>query len=133
MSAIAQKSGITLLYHNHAEEFAMLDDKLVIEHLDEVLDPQIGFETDVYYVKLQNSDPCAYLRSHPHRIRAVHLKQIDTKGENVDLADGMLDMAEIIRSAPGATDFILEHAEFTGTIAESLRRNAAFLKALQVP
>ena len=37
LSAIAQKSGIALLYHNHAEEFAMLDDKLNIHNVEKYL------------------------------------------------------------------------------------------------
>lgn len=130
LSAIAQQEGITLLYHNHAPEFVELDGKLIIDRLEEALDPNIYFEHDVFFAKQQGCDVYAYLRAHEARIRTVHLKQISASGENVDLPDGILDMAEVIRCTPQATDYILEQATFPEGIPQSLRRNAAYLKSL---
>ena len=84
----------------------------------------------MFFSRQQNCDVYAYLRNHSDRVRTVHLKQIDAQGENVDLADGILDMAQVIRCAPKATDYILEQASFKEGIPQSLRRNAEFLKAL---
>lgn len=130
LAPIAQQAGITLLYHNHGAEFADMNGKLVIDRLEEALDPGIFFEHDVFFSRQQSCDVYAYLRAHADRIRTVHLKQISTDGENVDLPDGIIDMAEVVRSANSATDFILEQAAFKNSIPESLRRNAEFLKAL---
>ena len=130
LSDIAQKAGITLLYHNHAPEFVDMEGKLVIDRLAEALDPRIFFEHDVFFAHQQNCDVYAYLRAHADRVRTVHLKQIDASGENVDLPDGILDMAEVIRCAAQATDFILEQASFKEGIPQSLARNAAFMKTL---
>ena len=130
LSAIAQKEGITLLYHNHAAEFACMDGKLVIDRLDECFDPKIGFEHDVFFARQQGCDVYEYLRTHAHRVRTVHLKQISESGENVDLPDGVIDMAEVIRSAPYATDYILEQSSFPVSIMESLQKNAQYLKSL---
>ena len=105
LSTIAAREGITLLYHNHAHEFVQVDGRLIIDRLDEVLDPAIGFEHDVFFSRQQGC-------------------------ENVDLPDGMIDMAEVIRSAPYATDYILEQSSFPVSILESLRRNAEYLKTL---
>ena len=130
LAPLAEQAGITLLYHNHAQEFVQLDGRLIIERLEEVLDPRIYFEHDVFFSRSQNCDVYAYLKAHAERVRTVHLKQIDEKGENVDLPDGILDMAQVIRCAPKATDYILEQAAFKEGIPQSLRRNAEFLKAL---
>lgn len=130
LSAIAQKEGITLLYHNHAPEFAQMNGQLVIDRLADALDPNIFFEHDVFFAKQQGCDIYEYLRTHADRVRTVHLKQIDTEGNNVDLPDGILDMAEVIRCAPNATDYILEQASFKEGIRQSLLRNAEFMKAL---
>lgn len=130
LAAIAAKEGITLLYHNHAAEFAYMDGKLIIDRLDEALDPSIGFEHDVFFARQQNCDVYEYLRTHAHRVRTVHLKQINEKGENVDLPDGILDMGEVLRSAPYATDYILEQSSFPVSILDSLRKNADYLKIL---
>lgn len=130
LSGIAQKEGITLLYHNHAPEFVDLNGKLVIDRLDEVLDPKIGFEHDIFFSKQRGCDVYSYLKKNGHRVRAVHLKQISPEGENVDLPDGILDIAEVIRCAPNATDYILEQASFREGIPASMKRNAEFLKSL---
>ena len=130
LAPLAEQAGITLLYHNHAQEFVQLDGNLIIERLEEVLDPRIFFEHDVYFSRLQNCDVYDYLKNHADRVRTVHLKQIDTFGNNVDLPDGIIDMAEVVRCATEATDFILEQASFKVGIPESLKRNADFLKTL---
>lgn len=130
LSAIAAKAGITLLYHNHAAEFASIDSKLIIDRLDEVLDPAVGFEHDVFFSRQQGCDVSEYLRSHGHRVKTVHLKQLSAAGENVDLPDGIIDMAEVIRCASYATDYILEQSSFPLSIMESLRKNAEYLKTL---
>lgn len=130
LAEIAKSAGITLLYHNHAPEFAKLEDKLVIDWLDRELSPEIFFEHDVFFSTQQGCDAYQYLRDNTHRVRAVHLKQINKIGENVDLADGILDMAQVIRCAKCATDFILEQASFHEGIPQSMARNAEFMKTL---
>lgn len=130
LAEIAQKEGITLLYHNHGAEFVSLDGKLIIDRLGEALDPRIFFEHDVFFAKQQGCDVYEYLRTHGERVKTVHLKQINEAGENVDLPDGIIDMAEVIRCATNATDFILEQASFKEGIPQSLQRNAEYLKRL---
>lgn len=130
LSAIAQREGITLLYHNHAPEFVEMNGQLIIDRLAAELDPKIFFEHDVFFAKQQSCDVYDYLRSHADRVRTVHLKQIDASGENVDLPDGIIDMAEVIRCASQATDYILEQASFKEGIPQSLQRNAEFMKTL---
>ena len=130
LATIAAKAGIALLYHNHAAEFVQMDGKLIIDRLDEVLDPSIGFEHDVFFARQQGYDVYEYLRTHGHRVRTVHLKQISETGENVDLPDGIIDMTEVIRSAPYATDYIVEQSSFPVSILNSLEKNADYLKKL---
>ena len=84
----------------------------------------------MFFAKQQGCDVYNYLRAHGDRVRTVHLKQIDANGKNVDLPDGILDMAKVIRCAPHATDYILEQASFKEGIPQSLMRNADFLKTI---
>ena len=130
LAEIAQKEGITLLYHNHGAEFVSLEGKLIIDRLGEALDPRIFFEHDVFFAKQQGCDVYEYLRTHGERVKTVHLKQINEARENVDLPDGIIDMAEVIRCATNTTDFILEQASFKEGIPQSLQRNAEYLKSL---
>lgn len=130
LSPIAEKAGITLLYHNHGAEFAMLNGRLVIDRLAEALDPEIFFEHDVFFSAQQGCDVYDYLQKNAARIKTVHLKQLSTEGENVDLPDGIINMADVIRCANEATDYIVEQASFREGIPQSLRRNAEFMKLL---
>ena len=130
LAPIAKRCGITLLYHNHGAEFVELEGQLIIDRLAAALDERIGFEHDVFFSTQQGCDVYAYLRANSSRVRTVHLKQIDGKGNNVDLPDGIIDMAEVIRCAPNATDYILEQSSFAVSIPHSLQRNAEFLKML---
>lgn len=130
LSAIAKREGLSLLYHNHDAEFAEMGGKLVIDRLFDELDSNVYLESDVFFMKKQGIYVYGYLKSHAERIRAVHLKQISADGRNVDLADGVLDMSEVIRCAPHATDYIVEQAEFDVSIRESLKKNAEFMKEL---
>jgi len=130
LSPIAKEAGIVLLYHNHGAEFADMNGKLIIDRLDTLLDPEIFFEHDVFFSRQQGYDVYEYLKRAANRVKTVHLKQIDANGNNVDLPDGIIDMAEVIRCAPQATDYILEQASFPVGIPESMKRNAEFLKTL---
>lgn len=130
LAVTAKRCGVTLLYHNHGAEFVPMEGRLIIDRLDALLDKEIGFEHDVFFSRQQGCDVYAYLRANADRVRTVHLKQIDEKGQNVDLPDGIIDMAEVMRCAPQATDYILEQASFEKDIPHSLRRNAEFLKML---
>lgn len=130
LAPIAKKAGIVLLYHNHGAEFAEMNGKLIIDRLDALLDPEIFFEHDVFFSRQQGCDVYEYLRRSANRVKTVHLKQIDANGNNVDLSDGIIDMAEVIRCAPQASDYILEQASFPVGIPESMKRNAEFLKFL---
>lgn len=130
LSQIARRCGITLAYHNHAAEFASIGGQWIIDLLSKHLDPQVCFETDVYFARQQTGNVCAYLKRSHDRVRLVHLKQMAPDGSNTDLPDGIINMKDIVQSASAATDFILEQSTFPVSIPESLQRNADFLKQL---
>lgn len=131
LGEIAKKSGIELLYHNHAQEFVTLDGELVIDLLNQQLSDNVFLETDVYFASGQIDDVCGYIRRNDARIRVVHLKQRAPEGHCTDLPDGIIDMAAMRDAATCATDFVVEqHDHFPVSIMNTLERNAAFLKAL---
>lgn len=128
---IAKKCGIQLIYHNHAPEFAMMDGKLIIDHLFERFEGNVLLETDVYFASGQIDDVYGYIRKNAEKIRVVHFKQRAKDGSITDLPDGIVDMAAVRDAATHATDFVLEqHDNFPVSIMDSLKRNAEFLKAL---
>jgi len=129
-SAYAKSAGITLCYHNHAAEFAFMDGKLIIDRLLQQLDPAVCLETDVFFARQAGTDPVEYIRNHQIRLPLIHLKQIAENGANVDLPDGVIDMAAVVQAAAPGAEFILEQSSFPGSIMDSLRRNGVYLQTM---
>ena len=130
LSKIAKREGLSLLYHNHAAEFAELDGRLIIDRLFDELDDNVYLEADVFFIAEKGVDVYDYLKTNQKRIRTVHLKQMGKDGTSVDIPDGIIDMKKVIELLPYATDYIVEEASPDSDIRLSLKRNAEFLKAL---
>jgi sugar phosphate isomerase/epimerase len=72
---LAKDNGLRFGLHNHWWEYRNhVDGKLVYEVLNEELDDDIFFETDVYWVKVAGQDPAAILHKLKKRIRLIHIK-----------------------------------------------------------
>lgn len=67
----AKERNVSLKYHNHCWEFAS-DGLLFRAILDHA--PQVGFALDTGWVWVGGWDPIELLRSYPHRISYVHLR-----------------------------------------------------------
>jgi len=72
---LAKDNGLRFGLHNHWWEYRNhVGGKLVYEVLNEELDHDIFFETDVYWVKVAGQDPAAILRKLRNRVRFIHIK-----------------------------------------------------------
>jgi sugar phosphate isomerase/epimerase len=72
---LARDNGLRFGLHNHWWEYRNhVDGKLVYEVLNEELDDDIFFETDVYWVKVAGQDPATILKKLKKRIRLIHIK-----------------------------------------------------------
>jgi len=74
-SKLAKDNGLHFGLHNHWWEYRNhVGGKLVYEVLNEELDEDIFFETDVYWVKVAGQDPANILKKLKKRIRLIHIK-----------------------------------------------------------
>lgn len=72
---LAKDNGLQFGLHNHWWEYRNhVGGKLVYEVLNEELDEDIFFETDVYWVKVAGQDPATILKKLKKRIRLIHIK-----------------------------------------------------------
>ncbi|MGZ3857695.1 MAG: sugar phosphate isomerase/epimerase family protein [Bacteriovorax sp.] len=72
---LAKDNGLRFGLHNHWWEYRNhIGGKLVYEVLNEELDDDIFFETDVYWVKVAGQDPATILQKLKKRIRHIHIK-----------------------------------------------------------
>ena len=72
---LAKDNGLHFGLHNHWWEYRNhVGGRLVYEILNEELDEDIFFETDIYWVKVAGQDPAGILKKLQKRIRLIHMK-----------------------------------------------------------
>ena len=104
----AKEYGLTILYHNHAHEFEMVDGILPIDMFKAVCD----LELDVFWSFAAGYDTCAYMRDNCDKIKLLHIKD-GCKATRVPcgLGKGENDIFAIIQQAQalGHTSVIVEN------------------------
>lgn len=75
---IAEKYGITLLYHNHDFEFAK--DKEGIFWLENILEavPEMKLELDTFWAYYAGVDPVAYMEARKAYLKLIHVKDYES-------------------------------------------------------
>src|SRR6266436_5379167 len=69
-----EPSGLKAGYHNHQREFTPVDNQRPIELLAKNTKPSVMLQLDVGTCLETGSDPVAWIRANPGRIRSLHLK-----------------------------------------------------------
>jgi inosose dehydratase len=92
---IAESHGLSASFHPHLGT--------IVENPDEVerllQRTRIGFCPDTAHLAAGGGDPAALIRSHPDRIRHVHLKDLRTEPLRfLPLGEGTLDFLDIVRA-----------------------------------
>jgi sugar phosphate isomerase/epimerase len=132
-----RSAGFLFGYHNHAHEFEKTEEGVpLLDLLMELTDPQdVALELDVYWAAYAGVDVMSYIERHRDRIRMLHLKQMaDFESKKcVDLDEGVLDFAEIIRKGMevGVQHCILEQEEFAVSARQSIEKGYKHIMSLQ--
>jgi sugar phosphate isomerase/epimerase len=75
MAGLCAGAGIKFLYHNHFQEFKILEGKTVFDHIMENTDPAlVGAELDTYWAARGGQDPVSLLAKYGERMRLIHQK-----------------------------------------------------------
>jgi len=126
----AKEFGIKIGYHNHGAEFNKIDGKYALDLLAEKTNENVILELDVYWAAYAGVDPVTYIKKWGSKIELIHMKQINEAMENVDMAEGCLDMKAIQEAATYAAYFVLEHEEYDKPVWESIRNDFKYLSEL---
>ena len=94
-AARAEKSGISVLYHNHTHEFKDLDG---VRPIDEIKKFSL-LELDTYWAFDSKVDVCAYLKENAGRIGLIHLKDGSLDSVPCAIGEGKNDIAGIVDTA----------------------------------
>ena len=99
-----EPSGLKPGYHNHQPEFTPLDGTRPIEILAKNTKPSVMLQLDVGTCLEAGSDPVAWIKSNPGRIRSMHCKDWSpdpAKGYKVLFGEGVADWKKIFAAAEG--------------------------------
>ena len=108
------KSGLHAGYHNHEPEFTPMGGGRPMEVLAKNTKPSIMLQLDVGTCLKAGSDPVAWIRANPGRIRSLHLKDWSSdpaKGYSVLFGEGNADWKGILAAAEsvgGAEYYLIE-------------------------
>lgn len=132
----ARERGVWIGFHNHANDFTVVDGVVPYDLLVERTDPAVvRLQLDTGNLAMAGRDPLDYLARFGPRYWSFHVKDVPRLGapEDTDLGRGTLDFRRILASI-GDIDrkllFVEQETYPTGTPLESVRRDYAWLSAL---
>jgi sugar phosphate isomerase/epimerase len=121
-----EPAGLKAGYHNHQAEFTPVDGTRPIEVLAKNTKPSIILQLDVGTCLEAGSDPVAWIRANPGRIRSLHLKDWSReKGYSVLFGEGLADWKAVFaaaESAGGVEYYLLEQEGSRFSEIETARR-----------
>jgi sugar phosphate isomerase/epimerase len=109
-----EPSGLRVGYHNHQPEFTPVAGKKPLEILAKNTKPSVMLQLDVGTCLAAGSDPVAWIRANPGRIRSIHCKDWSPepgKGYTVLFGEGAADWKNIFAAAEsvgGVEYYLLE-------------------------
>ncbi len=109
-----EPSGLKAGYHNHQPEFTVVEGQRPMETLAKNTKPSIMLQLDVGTCLEAGSDPVAWIRANPGRIRSLHLKDWSpalAKGYSVLFGEGSANWKNIFAAAEnggGVEYYLLE-------------------------
>ncbi|HKV61729.1 MAG TPA: sugar phosphate isomerase/epimerase family protein [Candidatus Acidoferrum sp.] len=111
-----ESSGLKAGYHNHQREFTPVENQRPIEILAKNTKPSIMLQLDVGTCVEAGSDPVAWIRANPGRIRSLHLKDWSpepAKGYSVLFGEGVAPWQKIFEAAEstGGVEYYLIEQE----------------------
>jgi sugar phosphate isomerase/epimerase len=99
----AREAGLRVAYHNHDFEFMPIDGVVPQELLMAETDPGlVDFELDFFWVRKAGRSIREVLNWAPERFTLAHIKDIDEKGDMVDVGAGTIDFAGVLASPAAA-------------------------------
>ena len=129
----ARSAGLRFGYHNHDWEFGPLSDgtipmDLLLERTDDDL---VDWQMDIFWLVNGGAEPVPYLEQTSGRVTSVHVKDRTADGQMVDVGDGVIDFASLLRLAGplGLLHAFVEHDQ-PGDGLESVRRSFVHLSSL---
>lgn len=137
-------TGVTLGYHNHWQEFGMLNEtETFMDRFLAETDPAVKLQVDVGWLMYGGQDVIAFMKKYADRIYSIHLKDFIQGYEDISQDDafspvgyGALPVKEIIELAPtlnlidNGLMIDQDKAAAGSNMPDDLAKGAAYLKSI---
>jgi len=127
-----KKAGIKFGYHNHAHELVKDGGEYLLDILFDNLPDETIMELDVFWTEYAGIDTLSYMEKHKNRLELLHVKQIGKDKKNVELNNGLIDFADLIKKAQimGVKHFILEQEAYEVSSIKSAENAMKYISSL---
>ena len=90
---LCKENGLKFIYHNHADEFLMVEGVIVYDYFLQNTNPEyIYFQSDLYWMHMADVNPVDYFKTYPKRFISWHVKDYKELGES-----GKIDFEDIFK------------------------------------
>ncbi|NLG96526.1 MAG: sugar phosphate isomerase/epimerase [Chloroflexi bacterium] len=130
---VAKANGFRFGVHNHWWEFERTSGIVPNEVMRELLNPEIFFEIDTYWVKVGGSDPAAVVRELGIRAPFLHIKDGPCNSEQPQTAvgDGVMDIPAVIKAGGDNTEWLIVEMDSVATdVMEAVKKSYDYLKTI---
>lgn len=145
IGAVCRENGLTLTYHNHAQEFASFENMTVMEHLIAKTAPEnLSIELDAGWCAAAGFSPVDFVKKHTGRVKLIHIKESsdvigtgnpsgDTAHINCPAGEGLVDWKALKAAADvcGCEAYIVEREHtYAGTREDCLKADFEYYSRL---
>ena len=100
---VLKENGKYFMYHNHAQEFAKYDGKVVLERYAELFPADLmGFTLDTYWVQTAGGDPAQWIEKLSGRVPCIHLKDHTFDRKMAVVGEGNINFDAVFAAAQKA-------------------------------
>lgn len=125
--------GMKYGFHNHEDEFKLIEGKTVLEHLMEQMPKELmTLELDLGWVHLAGYEPEVYIHKYKDRIHMIHAKDFDNGRKDTEVGRGKVGYDKLIRTADsaGIAYIFVEQEQFAVSSLESAQMNYDYFRKL---
>ena len=128
--AFAKEHGMSFGIHNHWWEFLEVDGRPVYQTMLELVDPDVFFQIDAYWVQTAGQDPAAVITELGSRAPLIHLKDgpCTRDTDMTALGEGVTDFGAIVEAGGDNTDWwIVELDRCATDMMEAVEKSLQYL------
>ena len=129
---VVKEAGYTFGYHNHWFEMATVEGKPAYQHMLDLLDEDIVFELDVYWVTVGGLDPLLVMEELRGRLPLIHIKDgaaVRIEDSMQALGTGAMNIPSVLESS-AALWHIIELDRCETDMMEAVQQSFDYLKRL---